>query len=53
MDAIEFLLCTFVLNIMLTLSVSSEETKSYLIGFQIILVVGVYLYNQIFKGGKK
>ena len=53
MDAIDFLLCTFVLNIMFLLSVSSEETKSYVIGFQIILVAGVYLYNEIFRGGRK
>lgn len=53
MDAIDFLLCTFALNVILVTSVSSEETKSYLIGFQIILVAGVYFYNQIFRGGRK
>lgn len=53
MKSMDFLLCTFVLNIMLVMSVSNEETKSYLIGFQIILVAGVYFYNQIFRGGRK
>lgn len=53
MDAIDFLLCAFVLDIMLVTSVPNEETKSYLIGIQIIIVAGVYFYHQIFRGGRK
>ena len=53
MDAIDFLLCSFALDVMLVMSVSSEETNSYLIGLQIILVSGVYFYKQIFRGDKK
>ena len=53
MDAIDFILCSFALDVMLVMSVSNEETKSYLIGLQIILVSGAYFYNQIFRGDKK
>lgn len=53
MDAIEFLLCIVALDILMALSVSNQEVKACMLVIQMVIVIVVYTYNQIFRGGRK
>ena len=46
---INFQLYLIALNIILVMSVSSEETISALIGLQIIALIGVYCFKQFIE----
>ena len=53
MDAIEFLLCILALDTLMALSVSNQEVKGCMLVIQIVVVIVVYAYNQLFRGGRK
>lgn len=49
MKTIDYLFCMFVLDMIMTFSLTSQEVKTYILVIQIAVLSVVYFYNQMFR----
>ena len=53
MDAFEFTICALSLDFAMGLAVKDERVISTMLVIQIIVLVVTYIYDQLFRGGRK
>ncbi|MFS9293767.1 hypothetical protein [Streptococcus vestibularis] len=53
MDAVEFTMCALFLDWTMGLAVKDQQVISAMLEIQIIVLVGTYIYDQLFRGGRK
>lgn len=53
MDAVEFTICALFLDFAMGLAVKDQREISTMLAIQIIVLVVTYIYDQLFRGGRK
>lgn len=53
MDAFEFTICALFLDFAMGLAVKDQQVISSMLVIQIIVLVVTYIYDQLFRGGRK
>lgn len=53
MDTVEFTICALLLDWTMVLTVKDERLICTMLVVQFIILVGTYIYDQLFRGGRK